>query len=353
MASILEQYRIADFLEWDREKKLTLNPDFQRGNVWTPAARTYLIDTILRGFPIPKIYLRTTIDATTKKSLRDVVDGQQRLRAIIDFANDKFALSKRAGELAGTTFSTLTDELKQRFLEYPIAVDQLLNARTEDVLEVFARLNSYGVQLNAAEKRHAKFQGEFKWSVRASSKKWSILWQQCQILGVRERVRMLDDSLIAEMYGILLLGVQDGGQRNIDKLYTDYDTKFQPDQGIPEKLDRVLAYFMENLATDLGNTSSIAAPHFLMLFAALAQAIVRIPNDADKFPEFPPVDSNALHDLNIVRDNLRQIASIIEASVPPPRYEDFWRAAKSSTHRLSSRKIRFPIYYRALSPIAL
>ena len=110
MASILEQYRIADFLEWHREKKLKLNPDFQRGSVWTPAARTFLIDTILRGFPIPKIYLRTAVDTDTKQSYREVVDGQQRLRAIIDFANDKFALSKRAGEFSGLRYSTLESD---------------------------------------------------------------------------------------------------------------------------------------------------------------------------------------------------------------------------------------------------
>lgn len=79
MATILEQYRVSDFLDWNRQKKLILNPDFQRGSVWTPAARSYLIDTILRELPIPKIYLRTNLDISTKESIREVVDGQQRV----------------------------------------------------------------------------------------------------------------------------------------------------------------------------------------------------------------------------------------------------------------------------------
>src|SRR5690349_3820949 len=121
MSSILEQYRISDFLEWDHDKRLILNPHFQRGSVWSPDARIYLIDTILRQLPIPKIYMRTTIDPRTKRSIREVVDGQQRLRAIIDFTNDLFSLSKRAAEFAGLKFSTLDGELQEKFLTYPLA----------------------------------------------------------------------------------------------------------------------------------------------------------------------------------------------------------------------------------------
>ena len=137
MPTILEQYRISDFLEWHNQKRLIINSDFQRGSVWTPAARAYLIDTILRELPIPKIYLRTNIDINTKKSIREVVDGQQRLRAIIDFSNDKITLPKRTGEFSGLKYSTLNEELKNIFLNYPLAVDQLVNATDNHVLEVF------------------------------------------------------------------------------------------------------------------------------------------------------------------------------------------------------------------------
>ena len=171
MPSILEQYRVSDFLEWHQKKALILNPDFQRGDVWSPAAKTFLIDTILRKLPIPKVSLRTSVDVVSKKSLREVVDGQQRLRAILNFAEDKVALTKRASEYAGKKYSTLTPEEQEGFLSYAIAVDQLLNASTDDVLEVFARLNSYTVTLNPPEKRHGKYQGEFKWAIRNSCKR--------------------------------------------------------------------------------------------------------------------------------------------------------------------------------------
>ena len=227
MPSILEQYRVSDFLEWHQKKALTLNPDFQRGDVWSPAAKTFLIDTILRQLPIPKVYLRTRVDVVTKKSIREVVDGQQRLRAILSFAEDGFALSKRASEYAGKKYSTLTPSEQENFLSYAIAVDQLLNASTDDVLEVFARLNSYTVTLNAPEKRHGRYQGDFKWAIRNASRAWAGFWEEFDVLSVKERVRMMDDSLTAEMFGVLLEGVKDGGQPKIDALYKKYDSGFK------------------------------------------------------------------------------------------------------------------------------
>jgi hypothetical protein len=349
MPTMLEQYRISDFLDWHREQRLVLNPDFQRGNVWTPAARSYLIDTVLRQLPMPKIYLRTTIDLRTKGSVREVVDGQQRLRAIIDFANDKFALTRRASEFAGLRYSTLSPEQQQTFLEYPIAVGQLLNATDSDVLEVFARLNSYSVQLNPAEKRHAKYQGDLKWAIRGASRRWSVLWDRYRIVSPRQRVRMLDDSLMAEMFGILMEGVRDGGQPSINGLYNRHDASFDAEGEVPRAIDVILRFLVNELAEDFLDTPLLSAPHFLMLFAALAHAIRGIP-PGDLGNDLPPRNAQALSDLTITRSNLQELASVIDMDEAPGGFEGFWRASKSSTQRISSRRVRFPVYYRALLP---
>ena len=352
MPTLLEQYRISDFLDWHREHRLVLDPDFQRGNVWTPAARSYLIDTILRQLPMPKIYLRTTINLGTKASVREVVDGQQRLRAIIDFANDKFALTRRASEFAGLRYSSLSPELQQVFLEYPIAVGQLLNASDSDVLEVFARLNSYSIQLNPAEKRHAKWQGEFKWAIRSASRRWSVLWDRYRIVSPRQRVRMLDDSLMAEMFGVLIEGVCDGGQTAINGLYKRHDGSFDADGEVPRVIDQILHFAVSELADDFVDTPLLKAPHFLMLFAALAHAIKGIP-PGDLGDDLPSRMPEALSDLAATRSNLQQLASVIDTDEPPGGFERFWKASKSSTQRISSRRIRFVVYYQALIPTPL
>jgi len=352
MTSLLEQYRIADFLTWHHDRLLVLNPDFQRGSVWTPAARSYLIDTILRQLPVPKVFLRTNVDVASKKTVREVVDGQQRLRAIIDFSEDRFALSKRAGDLQGLKYSSMGVELQEIFLSYPIAVDQLLNADNNDVLEVFARLNSYSVPLNSPEKRHARFNGEFKWAVRNAARRWALLWDKYGVLSVRERVRMMDDSLTAEMLGILIDGVKDGGQPKIDAIYKRFDISFNPEDPSIAQLDSTLDYFLREFSSQLVGTPILRPPHFLMLFAAMAHALAGIP-EGEMGAEMPQRDPDALSDTSVAMGNLLTLSSIIDQPLAPLGLEGFWRASLSSTQRISSRRVRFPLYYRALLPSAL
>lgn len=347
--SNLQQYTIADFLEWHAKRQLKLNPDFQRRSVWTTQAKVYLIDTILRQLPMPKIYIRSVIDLQTKRSYREVVDGQQRLRAISDFASDELVLGNRAAEFKGYKYSTLPAELQERFLSYTIAVEQLINASDEDVLEIFARLNSYNVRLNSAELRHAEFQGEFKWAVCEAAKRWSILWEKFKLLKLQERVRMLDDSLMAEMFGVVLKGVTDGGQTNTRKLYIEFDKDF-PGESIVKKVDGTLGFIVDRLSDALYGPVS-RAPHFLMLYAAVAHALFGIP-EGRMGGFMPQRDSSALDSIPVVIENVSKLSSIIEQEEPPDEKEflDFWKASSGTTQRIASRKVRFPLYYRALIP---
>src|SRR4051812_45366761 len=78
-------FRVSDFLGWQRDNTLMLSPSFQRRSVWDPGAKSYLIDTMARDLPIPIIFLRERLDLATQRTLREVVDGQQRLRTVIGF----------------------------------------------------------------------------------------------------------------------------------------------------------------------------------------------------------------------------------------------------------------------------
>src|ERR1700744_4565967 len=88
-------YSINDFVQWSSQNQLVLNPQFQRRAVWSDKAKSYLIDTIVRGKPIPKIFIRQKLNVTTKTSVREVVDGQQRLRTILSYVKDGFPLARR------------------------------------------------------------------------------------------------------------------------------------------------------------------------------------------------------------------------------------------------------------------
>lgn len=346
VSSNLEQYAIADFLEWHEKKQLKLNPHFQRQSVWHPTAKTYLIDTILRRLPIPKVFMRTSVDVQTQRTYREIVDGQQRLRTVIEFAEDKFALSTRAKEFKGLRYSGLEDEFKERFLSYPISVDQLVNASDDDVLEIFARLNSYTVPLNAPELRHAKYQGDFKWAVHEASNRWKFLWDDLHVVSPRDRVRLMSDSLMAEMFGVVLEGVRDGGQAKINALYDRYDRGFDAER-VDNALDQVLPLVADIFRPALVDTVLHRAPHFLMVFAAMTFVEVGIPKGSLELDQEP---GRGIREPHRALVNLHALGELIEEDEPTgsASARAFWRASKASTQRISSRRVRFPVYLAAI-----
>ena len=357
--SHLETYRIADILQWHSQGQLELNPYFQRGSVWTRAAQIYLVDTILRGLPVPKVYMRTKVDLVTMQATREVVDGQQRIRAIIEFARDEFALSARAKEFRGLTYSSMDDELKQAFLSYSISVDQLLNAADADVLEIFARLNSYTVSLNDPELRHARYQGPFKWLVREIAQAEGELWGELQTFTLRERVRMFDDSLVAEMFGVVLEGVRDGGQRKIDDIYKRWDTDSgsEPSPELTDALEKVqdtLDFIGAALSPSFAGTKIASPPHLLMLFAAVAHARHGVPDGQIGASAMPLRDETVLSDIEMAQHNLSVLADAMSDPETAPRsllhYVD---AAGGTTQRIKSRSVRFPTMYKALLPMPI
>ena len=136
--------------------RINTNPDFQRPAVWTTAQKQLLIDTILRDYDIPKLYWRKV---GSKPDTYDVVDGQQRLRAIWEFFDGKFSLPKDAEPVdgyavAGCAHATLPDDLRIRFDVYALDVVILEDTDEDEVREMFLRLQN-GTSLKAQEKRNA------------------------------------------------------------------------------------------------------------------------------------------------------------------------------------------------------
>ncbi|MBL0268739.1 MAG: DUF262 domain-containing protein [Chitinophagaceae bacterium] len=142
-------YSIADIVEWDSNGLLEISPDFQRRSVWSDKAKSYLIDTVLRGKPMPKILITQKLEGA--KIVRVVVDGQQRLRAILSYYNGDFKISKAHNkELSAYNFANLPNNLDKDFLKYELGIDLLFDIPYNEILDIFARLNSYTVKLTPA-----------------------------------------------------------------------------------------------------------------------------------------------------------------------------------------------------------
>lgn len=233
------QYRVSDFVTWQKDGSLELNPMFQRRPVWKKGAKSYLIDTILRGLPMPIIFLRDLpSDRRTFKAKRDVVDGQQRIRTVISFIDssllkdpgpaDTFTIDKvHNSKLGGKSFGDLHPSDQQKILDYQFSVHSF-PADTDDreILQIFARMNSTGVKLNAQELRNAEFYGEFKTLAYTLATEQLNRWRKWKIFSDNQIARMLEVELSSEFMLLLMDGILAKNQDTIDDYYKLYNDKF-------------------------------------------------------------------------------------------------------------------------------
>ncbi|MER8567442.1 DUF262 domain-containing protein [Mesorhizobium sp. M0924] len=136
---------------------LDLQPDFQRGEVWSTQKKRRLIDSILRNWYIPPIH--TVVVPETKK--QDVLDGQQRLVAIRDFVNNRYPVDGHIQpfdasikDLDGVYYTDLPIEVRRLFDNFTIRVMRVTDYKPEEPGELFFRLNAI-TNVTAAEQRNA------------------------------------------------------------------------------------------------------------------------------------------------------------------------------------------------------
>lgn len=141
------------------KSKINLNPSWQRGPAWKLPRQVLLIDSILRGMDIPKVYLRSLSPGYAHT--HDAVDGQQRLRAIWEFRSGRFTLDYPESldqidkhPVAGKKFRELHKSLRDKFESFTVSVAEITDATNDEITNLFSRLQM-GVSLNPAELRNA------------------------------------------------------------------------------------------------------------------------------------------------------------------------------------------------------
>jgi len=155
---------------YNTKDRINTNPDFQRPAVWTLSQKQLLIDSMLRDYDIPKFYWQKTGE---KPDTYDVVDGQQRLRAIWDFFGGNFSLPKDADPVNGDNIASckykfLPDDLRMKLDIYTLDIVIIDETDEEEIREMFLRLQN-GTTLRAQEKRNA-YRGKMRDFIRELSK---------------------------------------------------------------------------------------------------------------------------------------------------------------------------------------
>lgn len=142
------------------DNSLIPQPDFQRRLVWTNKDKVAFIDTVLKGYPFPEIYIAAgSVDPDSGKGTEFLVDGQQRITTLYQYfkGSKDLRLPKAFGN-----YAALTDAKKVEFLEYEVVVRDLGNIELDAIKNIFTRINSTNYSLNAMEIHNARFDGELK-----------------------------------------------------------------------------------------------------------------------------------------------------------------------------------------------
>jgi uncharacterized protein with ParB-like and HNH nuclease domain len=276
-------YTVGDFVAWQKNKTLQLSPSFQRRPVWRPGAKSYLIDTILRGLPVPILFLRDKkTDIKTLVTEREVVDGQQRIRTVLSYVSqsllpdfdqgmDDFVLKKvHNSELANLRFSELSPELQQRILDYQFSVHVLPSSLDDrDVLQIFARMNATGVKLNDQELRNANNFGEFKTLSFSLGAEYLEQWRDWGLFTEYNIARMEEVELTSEFLLMMLKGVTGKSQKAIDTVYDDYDDTLPNRAELERRFRHTMDFIDENFGEELPISPLSKKTLFYSLFASV------------------------------------------------------------------------------------
>jgi hypothetical protein len=337
---------VAEYCTAMERNEIIVNKNYQRSDqVWPDVARSFLIESIMLGFPIPKVYLHSKTDLKTRKTIKEIVDGQQRSRAISDFFFDKLALSKQleTEELRGRTYSQLDEEWQSKFITHSIAIDLFLAASQDEVIQVFRRMNSYTVPLNPEEMRNAEHQGEFKWFLYEFAQGYSSAMADLGIFGAKGLVRMQDLKLYTEILHAMQHGITTTNKAALDAMYRDNDQSFAKEDNFAKPLkyafDRIcsMSYLKD---------SNLAKPYMIY---SLALAIIDSQSSIPNLGQFKlAVDFDSI---SLERRLLDMSAAIDLDSSKTKKspFGNFIEASRERTNVKAQRETRVKWFIKALS----
>lgn len=283
-----------------RENQIIVNRKYQRKLVWTEDEKENLIDSILKGYPIPLILFAEFV-GKDGKTYYEILDGLQRLNAIVGFIENEFSWNEKyfdINQLARAkqaendglfvgyhAKNVLENERCANFLDYQLAVTSYKAEDEKQIFEIFGRINSGGRQLSNQERRQAGIICDFTnivrviaAEIRGDSTNESLLlsdmpqisigssrineryglraentfWVKQGILAVQDLRNSDDEEVIADIVISVLLG--EPFARSKEKLDRVYDLSSE----LYEKVSiALMRYSPEKLKSDIQNTFAV------------------------------------------------------------------------------------------------
>lgn len=262
---------IQDIINLENKGELNLAPWYQRRSVWSVPQKSYLINTLLERKPIPAIYIRHSLDLDNAKSIKEVVDGQQRTRAIIGFYNNEFT-ARHPSYSRKLLYSQLKRDEQQLWLLTSVPVGYLLGATDADVIDIFGRINSISKTLNPQEKRNAAYSGEMKQFCLEQASTRTPFWREYEIFSANDISRMSEILFVSDIVYNFLNGLSDYSPAALNKMYAEFDEEFDDREKVSAELDRVFDLVGALDRTTVTDTIFRRQPLFFSLLMVLYEA---------------------------------------------------------------------------------
>ncbi|MNW42780.1 hypothetical protein D3C74_199630 [compost metagenome] len=329
-----------------KNDQLIIDNSYQRRKVWLLQDKVRLIETILLNLIIPEIFLwDCDIDPDTGATIRHIVDGQQRINAIIDFICCDYRLTEKylldegiKSNFANYSFAELPSEIKRHIWGYDLSIvniDKRCNKR--DITNLFYRLNLTDYSLNEQEKRNS-LASEFG---NASEQLANMdFWERHKVFSPADIRRMKD----VEFSGNILILAREGiiDQTNpqklnqvYDDLKEDYFDKETDLQRIKTAMDIIDSITNETTSSFISKKTQIYSVFSFVLdmmdnSIPLSQCII------DKFTTFVNTYNNFKNEKELLFED--PIASQIYENIK--RYK---LASSEGINKIGNRMIRFEV----------
>ena len=254
--------------------------------------------------------------------------------------------------------------MQEAFINYGIPVDTFVAATDDEIREMFRRVNSYNVPLNNEEKRHATFQGPFKWAINGVASRYDKNLISMGVLTQRNVFRMADAKLFTEVILAFEKGIRTSSPKELDSLYEDHDGSYPAEDEHTKRLDDAMEFILA--LPELHNTALMKPAQFYSLLLAVSH--FQEPAGAlEKFSK-PKKKARTRSGLLSRLAELQEVAELgddyYEADAdedqddegPDPAWDvdladltHFAKASASGTNTLTKRAIRFRFFYDALT----
>lgn len=199
-----KEVTISSLINLIKSEKINLRPSYQRNFIWGPTDQKALIETIMKGWPLPNLFIYNDGNGNY-----EMVDGQQRSRTIFKYSKNEFKDKNRK------IFNDIDQEV---FLNYKLVVVELSDLNEDESLECFYTVvNKRGMHLNPSEVNYAEHHDTpFMKIVKELMDQQQLI--DLDLFNDSVTKRMNDRSLIEELVAVLFGGIKDKRQE-VDKLF--------------------------------------------------------------------------------------------------------------------------------------